>query len=515
MNSHTKITPVPLGARDISSISNETAVLSAKGIEKSFGGQKVLANVSLQLQQGEVVLLRGANGSGKTTLLNILTGYLRPDCGNIQLSLIEGRANYEFSHSKNKPKFTSKFSPEHLSRKGVGRSWQEIRLFSSQRLRDNIAVAVQHQSGENPLQALFNFRLVHQQEEALQSDVGTTLTELGLQDRENSSADMVSLGQAKRVAIARAVAAGAKILFLDEPLAGLDAAGINEIVRFLENLAREQQLSLVIVEHVSNISRIAGFVSTVWTLEKGKLKVEQPNSLCRQAEPLSVFNSKLTTTKKPLPGGAVLISQSGEAEEGKVLLTIENLVVEKGGRAIIGSNSSEEESGLSFQIRRGELLVLQAPNGWGKTTLLEAIAGLVPTKDGSVNLRGCSIEKLPVWERSRRGISLLQARDHSFPGLTVREAIRVAGVRDYPQMLEPFLHRRVSDLSGGEKQRVALVCAQNSPGVRVLLLDEPFSALDAEALHQTQEQIEACLPNCAVLIALPSAHNEHLRTDIE
>ena len=100
-------------------------VLEAEGLKKSFGGNAVLKGVDLELHRGEVVLLQGANGSGKTTLLNILTGNLKPDGGTMH--------RYE----------------------ALGRTWQDVRLFATQTLADNIAMATPKQFGENPLRAVF------------------------------------------------------------------------------------------------------------------------------------------------------------------------------------------------------------------------------------------------------------------------------------------------------------------------------------------------------------------------
>src|SRR6185295_16083726 len=97
---------------------------------------------------------------------------------------------------------------------------------------------------------------------------------LGLRGREISSCDKISLGQSKRVAIASSVQAGAQILFLDEPLAGLDSPGITDVIALLGQVVREQQITLVIVEHVFNIQRILDLATTVWTLEKGRVRVE-------------------------------------------------------------------------------------------------------------------------------------------------------------------------------------------------------------------------------------------------
>jgi ABC-type multidrug transport system ATPase subunit len=349
------------------------------------------------------------------------------------------------------------------------------------------------------------------------------LADLGLGGRETSSADMVSLGQAKRVAIARAVRAGAKVLFLDEPLAGLDAQGVVSVITMLRDLAHDHQLTLVIVEHIFNIPLILDFATTVWTLKDGKLRVEDPQTVRSEVENQvgdgllrwmrEVAGSDGEIIETPLQSGAILmrvISSSNNkvsAEGRDVVLKVKDLVVRRGKRLVIGDIGQDGVvRGLSFELRRGELLVLQAPNGWGKTTLLEAIAGLVPSSKGSIELLGRPIESVTSWERRRLGLSLLRARDHTFPDLTVREALRLTGVRDVPGNLKHLLDRKCSDLSGGEKQRVALVSALNHKDLRVVLMDEPFSALDIDALHSTWATMKDCLAKAAIVVAIPGKH---------
>ena len=113
-------------------------LLRVSGLGCAFGGQQVLDDVSVELRQGEVVLLRGANGSGKTTLLNILTGNLVPDRGSIELHTGKQPIRFEFPRRM----WARGFAPDNLARLGVGRTWQDIRLFDTQSLANNIASVV-------------------------------------------------------------------------------------------------------------------------------------------------------------------------------------------------------------------------------------------------------------------------------------------------------------------------------------------------------------------------------------
>lgn len=117
-------------------------VLRAQGLRKAFGGQRVLDDLDLILHEGEVVLLRGENGSGKTTLLNILTGNLEPDTGTIEYLADSTPRSYSFPRrwwQELNP--FDHFTPEFVAREGIGRTWQDVRLFGSQSLRDNFGLA--------------------------------------------------------------------------------------------------------------------------------------------------------------------------------------------------------------------------------------------------------------------------------------------------------------------------------------------------------------------------------------
>ena len=499
-------------------MAEQPVLLRAEDLRKAFGGQTVLDGVSLELQRGEVVLLRGANGSGKTTLLNILTGNLEPDAGSIQL-FTNGMAEYfrfprRWWHDLNP---FDHFLPERVAEEGVGRTWQEIRLFSTQSLVDNIAVATPGQLGENPAWTLLRRRAVREEEQENRDAAATMLAGLGLEGRETSSADKVSLGQSKRVAIARAVRAGARILFLDEPLAGLDAPGIAAVMDLLEQLAREAQITLVVVEHIFNIPRVLDLADTVWTLDQGTLSVEDPADVratltyahrnAVRDRMLDVARQDAESVDHPLHDGALLsIITPAASVPGEAVLEVEDLVVYRGPRLVIGMEATDGTvRGLSFTLRRNQLAVLQAPNGWGKTTLLEAIAGTLPIAQGTIRLNGQPIQNLPAWKRD---ISLLQARDHVFPSLSVHEALQLAQVERVSDYVKPLLRKQVSDLSGGEKQKVALACATEGKKSAVVLLDEAFSALEERAVHHLLEWIISS-SEVSVFLALPSMREQN------
>jgi branched-chain amino acid transport system ATP-binding protein len=337
------------------------------------------------------------------------------------------------------------------------------------------------------------------------------LADLGLGDRTASSADRISLGQSKRVAIARAVQAGAKVLFLDEPLAGLDADGVNDIIDLLHGIARSENLTLVIVEHVMNIPRILDIATTVWTLREGKIIVESPKDVRPDYNSDSVAIESLkkicsTDAKKTetftLPGGAVL-NIFGDKTGDQPLLEVKELVVYRGKRLVIGETVKDNEiRGLSFRLYKGQLAILQAPNGWGKTTLFQAISGVIPVKKGEVFIKGKCLSNMPPWDRLREGLSFLQAQNNVFPNLTVSESLFLAGCENIFKDGLPA-DKKVSDLSGGQRQAVALNCAAAHSKELVALMDEPFSNFDQTNSTILVNWIKKTIDNGICFIALP------------
>jgi ABC-type branched-subunit amino acid transport system ATPase component len=511
-------TPAPTTARQRQSCARmnlSPCILAAEGIKMSFGGPTVLDDVDLELRRGEVVLLRGENGSGKTTLLNILTGNLEPDSGTIHYLADDSPRSYQFPRrwwQELNP--WDHFRPEFVAMEGIGRTWQDVRLFGSLSLRDNIAVAEPGQPGENPLVALLAPGRARKTEAHIRAEADTILARLGLDSRQTSSADMISLGQSKRVAIARGVAGGASILFLDEPLAGLDRQGIADILALLESLVRDRNLTLVIVEHVFNQHHLQGLVTTNWLLDKGKLTTNHIDSTATHArsDPASsrpgwfslLAGPDATILDESLPHGALLTRirhPDRFKNTAKPILEIKNLIVKRSPRTVIGLDDHGQPTGFNLTLHEGEIAILQAPNGWGKSTLFAAIAGLIPTDAGEIRLQDQSLAGLSAWERVRSGLRMLPSGQHTFPNLTGQESLRLAGTLSVPIELAAFAARSTSSYSGGQKQRLAL--AAMTPSM-VNVYDEPMAALDAP-----EPFLRRCLvdniTNQVSLVLLPSA----------
>ncbi len=507
-------------------------ILRFRDLRKSFGGRVVLDGVSAEVRPGEVILLRGQNGSGKTTLLNILTGCLEPDSGTITylspappvriVSAGESDKVADLPSTIHHPRSTifsfprpwhrdinpfQRFTPEAVARLGVGRTWQDIRLFKSLDLADNIAAASPG-CGDSPWSALFRPRRTRARTATQRRAASVRLASLGLTGRDTSSADRVSLGQSKRVAIARALQADARILFLDEPLAGLDADGIHDVLTHLRALAADHGLTLVIIEHVLNIPRLLDFVSTVWTLENGHLTVATPDEVRQQtADTASItdihalirqaLNREVPVTALDLPQGARLttywLHDQASSSAATPVLEIENLILQRGPRRLFADSTGQ---GLNLRLQPGTLNILEAPNGWGKTSLFDHLHGLLAEKPLQIRFDG----KFMTIDSPRAMFQLntryLPSDTRMFPAITTSEVLNLSGIAN-PSPTHTF----VDTLSGGERKMLAIQTIPNPP--RVLLLDEPFGSEDTNAAHKTAIRFCSIQQRDAVLIANP------------
>jgi len=228
----------------------------------AFGGNRVLDGLRLTLRAGEAVLLRGENGSGKTTLLNVLSGLIRPDAGSVVLYL------------KGRDRDVARSSPEQLACCGLGRLWQDIRLFPTMTVLDNVLAASPELLNRTALAGIVFWPLVRRQERAARERALHNLALVGMEDRAGSSADMLSVGQMKRVALARLLQSEADFWLLDEPLAGLDQESASGLLKLLEKLNNGHGKTMLIVEHQHE--RMAPICARTCFLADGRLHAETP-----------------------------------------------------------------------------------------------------------------------------------------------------------------------------------------------------------------------------------------------
>jgi branched-chain amino acid transport system ATP-binding protein len=206
-------------------------ILEARGLSKSFGGIKALNGVDLLLRKGELAGLIGPNGSGKTTVFNVITGIYRPDRGTVTMET----------------KRIAGLAPHRISRLGIARTFQNIRLFRNLSVLDNVRTAYHPKVSYGPVSAVCRTKKFIEGEKEIGENVADLLSLFSLQDRKGELAKNLSYGDQRRLEIARALASEPKILLLDEPAAGLSSGESREMAEFLKRL--DPSLAILLIEH--------------------------------------------------------------------------------------------------------------------------------------------------------------------------------------------------------------------------------------------------------------------------
>lgn len=254
--------------------------LETDSLNKHFGGVAALDEVSLEFPFGQVTAVIGPNGAGKTTLFNTIAGFIRPDSGSVRL--VEGNG------ASGSPIELTGCRPHEIARHGVGVLFQDIRVFSHLSALENVAVGAPRQTGENPFVALFRPGTVAREDQANLTAARAHLEFVGLADKAHLWAGNLSFGQQKLVALARLLAADARILLLDEPTSGIHADMIDTLLGLIERLANEQGKAVIMVEHNLNVVRRVG--DWVYLMARGRVEVfGKPSEVLRDQSLKTVY----------------------------------------------------------------------------------------------------------------------------------------------------------------------------------------------------------------------------------
>ncbi len=225
------------------------ALLHVDSITKRFGGIVANDSISLSVERTEIVALIGPNGAGKSTLFDIIAGFYKPDDGEV---VFAGRR-------------VTGVPPYRISRYGVAKTFQKLRLFLDMTALENVTVA-----------ALPRATSVSQARKVAYE----TLTSVGLGEQAEKPAGVLSTGQRKRLEVARALATSPLLLLLDEPLAGVDPPNVRTMLELLRNL-RARGLTLLIIEH--NLRAVMTLADRVIAMHLGRKIADGPPAVVAEA----------------------------------------------------------------------------------------------------------------------------------------------------------------------------------------------------------------------------------------
>jgi ABC-type branched-subunit amino acid transport system ATPase component len=246
----TAATDVPTGTA-----TERPSLMRVADLSKRFGGIHAVRGVSFDVHRGAATSLIGPNGAGKTTIFNLITGALRADTGSVMFEGAELRG----------------LAPHQVARKGISRTFQDLRLFGSMTVLETVMVSFQHQLGEHPPAMLIRPRAVRKQERELRERAREILERVGLGGQEKRVAATLSYAEQKLLVISRSIAMRADVWLLDEPASGLDGDALIQFAALLRSLVDDGQ-TVLIVEH--NLRLVEQVSDWVLFLDQGQLKAE-------------------------------------------------------------------------------------------------------------------------------------------------------------------------------------------------------------------------------------------------
>jgi branched-chain amino acid transport system ATP-binding protein len=466
---------VPTGARTASH-SATTPLLSVRNVFKRFGSIITQNDISLEISRTGLHSLIGPNGAGKTTFFNLLTGVHNIDGGSI---VFEGQS-------------ITKLPPYKRARLGMSRSFQILSVFPNLTAFENVRIAVQ--AADKQWNGFWRDAYAN---EVANSKVWSLLDAVGLADRAAEICSALSHGEKRLLEIAVSLATDAKLLLLDEPLAGLAESDRKVVSALIQRLAKSH--AVLLIEH--DIDRVLAMSDRITVLHQGRLIADgKPAEVAGHSEVITAY---LGHAHGATPA-VVRIPRQRTVTIGKApdaaLLKVEGLRAGYGGGTVLED--------LELAVQPGEVVALLGRNGVGKTTTLRAITGTLPIASGRIVFDGKDITRMRPDEINRLGISLVPEGRRLFPNLTVQENLKLAaraGSASQEEICELFpklkvlMKSRAENLSGGERQMVAISRALMVPS-RLILLDEPFEGLAPSVVHEVREAVAKLTTRASLVI---------------
>lgn len=250
-------------------------IMTLSDVTMQFGGVVAVDSLSLEIGEGEIVALIGPNGAGKTTAFNVITGVYEPTNGNVSFrdktvvenypkgkmkKLYAGQNNGSYKHSVVK-------TPDKITALGIGRTFQNIRLFRDLTVLENVMIAKHLHVKAGVFSATFRFN--KKEEEKLREESIELLKLVGLEDAKEDIASSLPYGKQRHLEIARALATEPALLLLDEPAAGMNPQETLELSEFIVKIKEKFDLSVLMIEH--HMDLVMSIADRIYVLDFGKL----------------------------------------------------------------------------------------------------------------------------------------------------------------------------------------------------------------------------------------------------
>ncbi|MBL0938651.1 MAG: ABC transporter ATP-binding protein [Gemmatimonadaceae bacterium] len=452
--------------------------IEISGVVKTFGGVVANRDASLEVPRGEIHALVGENGAGKSTLMRVLSGMYAPDDGRVQ---VNGRD------------VTGWKTTEAIAA-GVGMVHQHFMLVPTLTVAENVVLGIEPVNGWR----VDLHRAV--------IEVESLCHKCGLHVDPRALVADLSVGEAQRVEILKALYRGAKVLILDEPTAVLSPPEVQELWSVLRALRDDGGTVVLITHKLDEVIAVSDAITVMRagaTVSRFATAGTTPRDIARAMVGRDV-NLHLDAMGAVLEGGD---AEAAPVSRGPVLLSVKDLHVtsDRGTQAV---------SGLSFDVHAGEILGVAGVEGNGQTELLEAIAGLRGWRSGSITLGSTAFEGMSVRQRADSGLShipedrhrrglvldysiadnLILGQQHRFSSRAGLDQARIARhALDQVSRFDirpPLPDLAARALSGGNQQKI-VIAREMGRDFRVLLAAQPTRGVDVGAIEFIHEQLRA------------------------